>query len=121
MKHCDHQLPQAVVIGKCHSHHSGSPNLGSARPDGPSKRFRRYAAAVVLCLLSQLCWVHNLQAQNTATSTITGTVTDPSGLVIASAIVTVQNEATHVSVTVKTSNSGDYNVPFLQPEAIKWL
>ncbi|MGC2544443.1 MAG: carboxypeptidase-like regulatory domain-containing protein, partial [Silvibacterium sp.] len=54
-----------------------------------------------------------MPAQNRSTGEITGTVTDSSGAVIPSAVVRVQNEATHVAVSVKTTNSGNYDVPFL--------
>jgi carboxypeptidase family protein len=115
VKRCVRQVPQAVVPGKRHLRQSGTPSSSSTHRDKPGMKFRRYVAAAALCLMPQLSWSPILRAQNSATSTITGTVTDPAGSVIASADVTVLNEATHVSVTVKTSNSGDYNAPFLQP------
>lgn len=40
---------------------------------------------------------------------IKGTVTDPSGAVVANAIVTATNQATGVKSTVKSSSKGDYN------------
>jgi hypothetical protein len=42
-------------------------------------------------------------------------VTDPTGSLIPSAAVTVTNEATHVIFTVRTSSTGNYAAPFLQP------
>ena len=46
---------------------------------------------------------------------ITGTVTDPSGAVIAGATVTVTNDATATSRTAETNEAGNYTVPFLNP------
>jgi hypothetical protein len=47
--------------------------------------------------------------------TITGRVTDSSGAVIPAAQVTVVNEGTRVSQVTRTSGTGDYTVPFLEP------
>src|SRR5579862_5061594 len=46
---------------------------------------------------------------------INGTVTDPSGGVIAGATVKVTNTATNVSRSVQTNAAGNYTVPFLTP------
>jgi len=46
---------------------------------------------------------------------INGTVTDPTGAVIAGATVTVTNTATNIARTVQTNASGNYTVPFLAP------
>ena len=46
---------------------------------------------------------------------MSGTVTDPSGAVIAGAKVTVTNTATNVAREVETNAAGNYNVPFLNP------
>ncbi len=51
------------------------------------------------------------QAQNTGT--IYGTVTDPSGAVIVGATVTVTEPDKGITRTVKTSKSGDFNIPSL--------
>ncbi len=47
--------------------------------------------------------------------TITGSVTDPNGAVIAGATVTVKNTGTNVTNTVVTNDEGQYTVPFLLP------
>jgi hypothetical protein len=52
---------------------------------------------------------------------ITGTVTDPSGAVIAKATLTITNLGTGVDKTVKTTNRGDFSVPFLTPGKYKAL
>jgi hypothetical protein len=113
MKQIDHQLSRTAVLGQHRTHDRGSANPISG--ETKATKFRRCAVVLLLCLLSQLCLLGTLSAQNSATSTITGTVTDPSGALIPSAVVTVLNEGTQVAVTVKTTTSGDYNAPFLQP------
>ncbi|HEY3838024.1 MAG TPA: carboxypeptidase regulatory-like domain-containing protein, partial [Bryobacteraceae bacterium] len=47
------------------------------------------------------------------TSTILGTVTDPSGGVVASAQVTATNTATNFTRTVQTNTSGEYRMEFM--------
>jgi hypothetical protein len=54
-------------------------------------------------------------AQTAATGQIVGTVTDPSRAAIASATVTVTNEATGLARTAKTNSDGDFAVPLLPP------
>src|SRR5262249_5084769 len=51
-------------------------------------------------------------AQTTSTS-ILGTVTDPTGAVVAGATVTVTNTGTGIKRTDNTSVTGDYNFPLL--------
>src|ERR1700677_4410029 len=50
-----------------------------------------------------------------STATLSGTVTDPSGAVVAQAQVTVQNLSTSVERVVKSDAAGYYTVPSLQP------
>lgn len=47
--------------------------------------------------------------------TITGTVTDPNGAVVAGASITIKNSETNVAVTVTTNEAGSYTAPLLQP------
>ncbi len=71
---------------------------------------RRY---VGVGLLGQLCcWVLIGYGQVT-TGSITGTVTDGTGAVLPGATVTVQNEETGVTRTVKSDNAGRYSAPSL--------
>ena len=56
-----------------------------------------------------------LYGQGGAYGTILGTVTDNSGAVVANASVDVTNTATNVTNHVRTTSSGDYTVPYLQP------
>ena len=48
---------------------------------------------------------------------VTGSVTDPSGAVIAGATVTVTHRATGAAKTVTTTGAGEYNIPGLTPGA----
>src|SRR5215472_16842658 len=54
----------------------------------------------------------NLSAQ-TFRGTILGTITDPSGAVVAGAKVTVKNTGTGLERTTETSGDGSYSVPEL--------
>lgn len=56
-----------------------------------------------------------LGAQTANTGALTGTVTDPSGGVIADATVTVTNLATGQTRTVKTDSKGSYQISLLPP------
>src|SRR5271167_2496947 len=50
----------------------------------------------------------------TITATVNGTVTDPSGAVVANAKVTATNVDTGVATFSTTNNDGIYNIRFLQ-------
>ena len=63
-----------------------------------------------LCLV-MLC-VGSAQAQNAA---IAGSVTDPSGAVVAKASVDLVNQATGVVLHTETNDSGLYTLPFVKP------
>ena len=65
------------------------------------------ALVVLACLLP-------LPAQK-VTSTIRGTVTDPSGAAIAGAEVTVRNQSTNLTRAARTNSSGEYVVTDLEP------
>ncbi len=67
---------------------------------------RFFIAAVVLCLTIPLA---PISAQTTA-GAIVGTVTDPSGAVIAGADVTVTNVDTNIAVKTTTDSAGEYVV-----------
>src|SRR6185437_4130466 len=51
----------------------------------------------------------------TATATLTGFITDPSGSVVPGAKVTLTNTATSVSVNTQTNERGFYNFPYVVP------
>jgi hypothetical protein len=67
--------------------------------------------ALTVCLLGfTATWLY---AQ--ATASIVGTVTDPTGAVVAGADVKISNAATGQSRTLKSNSSGAYQAPDLQP------
>jgi hypothetical protein len=71
-------------------------------------RIVKISLALLLCSLSiGAAWA---QVRN---STITGTLTDPSGAVVPKAIVTVTNQLTNEAVTTQSGPEGDYSVPYL--------
>ena len=65
----------------------------------------------VLCL-ALLVMVPGAHAQSVS-GTILGTVTDPTGAVIANAKVTIVNEGTGLTRTVTTDANGEYTAPSL--------
>ena len=56
-----------------------------------------------------------LMTAQTDRGNITGSVTDPSGAVIAGATITVTHRATGAAKTVTTTSAGEYNIPGLTP------
>jgi hypothetical protein len=69
-----------------------------------------YALGLAFCLIASFS---PLRAQTTAGS-IVGTVTDPSGAVIAGAVVTITNMGTNIGVKTKTDAAGEYVVTPLE-------
>jgi hypothetical protein len=74
-----------------------------------------FSLLLLLCVFSA-GWTPSLHAQSVSNSgSITGTVTDPSGAVIAGATVTIENPVSQYQRTTKTDGAGHYqftNVPF---------
>jgi hypothetical protein len=64
-------------------------------------------------LLLMFCLVAVASGQGT-TSRVTGTVQDANGAAVAGAFVTLSNEATGVSFTTETSDSGTYAFDLVQ-------
>ena len=56
-----------------------------------------------------------IMAQSIVTGAINGTVTDPSGAVIAGATVTLTNPATGEPLTAQTTASGGYSFGLVKP------
>jgi hypothetical protein len=78
------------------------------------KATRLFSALSFVCAFTFFLFCGNaLHAQTV--SSITGTVTDSSGAVVANATVTVANDATGVKKTVTTSSAGSYTVTDLLP------
>lgn len=74
-------------------------------------RFSVFCALIVAILSFAII---NVSAQEFR-GTITGTVKDPNGSVVAGATVIVKNTDTNVANTVTTNSEGNYTVPFLLP------
>ena len=74
---------------------------------------KRFATLLVSLCLITLGAAVELWAQGDR-GTITGTVTDPSGAVIAGASVTATNTATRLSAQTATTSSGHYTIPALR-------
>ena len=71
------------------------------------KGYGIYGMFVAICLMMSPLWAQ------VKSSAITGIVTDPSGAVVLNATVTVLNEETGVNAETKTSDKGEYTVPYL--------
>ena len=67
-----------------------------------------------LCTLLLLSLAVGLKSQTT-TGSIVGTATDPSGLAVTGADVTITSKATGVSRNMKTAASGDFEFNVLDP------
>jgi hypothetical protein len=76
-----------------------------------SKRLLAVAAAAVMILTLAM----PMHAQTAATGTISGTVTDSTGAVVANASVLITDTDTGVTRTVPTNGEGSYTATFLQP------
>ena len=76
--------------------------------------FDRIAVIAILTLLA-LSHPALLRAQTAGEGTITGTVTDSTGAVIANATVTATNAATNVATSRTTSGAGLYTIAPLEP------
>ena len=76
-----------------------------------SKRLLALAAAAVMILTLAM----PMHAQTAATGTISGTVTDSTGAVVANASVLITDTDTGVTRTVPTNSEGSYTATFLQP------
>ena len=71
-------------------------------------RMVRNSLALLVCLLA--IGAASAQVRN---STITGTVTDPTGAVVPNAVVTVINQLTSETVKTQSGPTGEYSVPYL--------
>jgi hypothetical protein len=83
-------------------------------------RERRSAALLnlmvgFLCVLALGLVLSGISFAQIKSSTIVGTVTDPSGAVVPDANVTVINQETNVATTTVSDKSGTFTVPYLPP------
>jgi hypothetical protein len=82
-------------------------------------RIRTAVTTAALCML--LCLARLACAQTVGTGSIVGTVSDPSGAVIAGAQITVTNVATGQVVELTTNSSGSFNSGAMVPGNYKTL
>ncbi|HLH34659.1 MAG TPA: TonB-dependent receptor [Alloacidobacterium sp.] len=106
------------MITQAHMHdHSLQCQHASKARDQSLKRIflegdmTRLYAVCVMCLA--VCLTLSPLSAQVKSSAITGTVSDPTGAVVPNATVTVLNEGTAVSTETKTTEKGDYTVPYL--------
>lgn len=90
------------------------PMLLSASPLEPSTFWGTFARRIGMALTFLVCFSSLLLAQN-ATGSITGTVTDPTGAVVANATITATNKATGATRKLSTSSEGNFSVENLVP------
>jgi hypothetical protein len=75
----------------------------------------RTLALPILAILFSLISTAPLAAQLTGKGAISGTVTDRTGAVIPNATITATNGASGISATTRSTSSGDYHFPNLDP------
>src|SRR5579864_6666076 len=75
-----------------------------------TSHLRATAVLTTLVLLAGMAW-----AQTASTGAISGTITDPSGALLAGASVKVSNETTGESRTVVSGRDGSFLAPLLLP------
>src|SRR6185437_3821739 len=74
-----------------------------------------FCCFAMICLSVLMMMARPSYGQTAGAGTITGTVTDTSGAVLAGANVTVKNTDTGITHNYQTNQSGLYVAPFLQP------
>lgn len=77
----------------------------------------RHALHIWLCTAAALllAMASTASAQLSSTGTINGTVTDSQGAVVPGAAISIENQATHFTITSTSSQAGEFVVPGLQP------
>lgn len=78
------------------------------------KKFLRGALSILSCLLVSGA-LSPVALSQAATTSLSGTVTDPNGAVVAGATVTLTNAATGLTRTTTTTDAGTYQFPQLPP------
>jgi len=89
-------------------------NFNNKKRKAPVKSGFFLKTASLSCLLACFFLLTSVLSAQTVSS-ITGTVTDASGAIVANAKVTVSNDATGVKKTTTTNSAGSYNVTDLIP------
>ncbi|MDR3723698.1 MAG: TonB-dependent receptor [Terracidiphilus sp.] len=98
--------------------HELSNFVGSSGIDNGVRRSMRLCSLPVLLLIAALILIPASRAgfgQIGTTATVAGTVTDPSGAVVAGAAVTIKNTDTSIERSSVTLDSGNYVITELQP------
>ena len=90
------------------------PLLLFVSPSESLKAWGTFARRIGITLTFLICFTSQLFAQN-ATGSVTGTVTDPTGAVVAGATVTATNKATGTTRKLSTGEEGNYSVENLVP------
>jgi hypothetical protein len=75
------------------------------------KHLNRFIASLIAFSVS----LASLVFSQTSSTSLRGTVTDPSGGVVQGATVVLENKESNLSRTVTTGVQGDYQFPFLPP------
>jgi hypothetical protein len=81
----------------------------------PTRYSFTYVVFVIAMMTLALATVGTHASAQTIRSTLTGTVTDPNGAIVAGVLVTATNVATNISTTAKTNNNGLYTFTALVP------
>ncbi len=82
---------------------------------GPRTARRNLLSLILACLFALPLCMSLANAQTASTGAVVGTVTDPSGAIMANAKVTLTSLATNQARTAITGPSGDYKFSFLPP------
>lgn len=80
-----------------------------------NKQLRLGIACLALAALVAFFCTAPLNAQSTTQGSIAGTVVDPTGAAVASAAVSISNQATGFSTALTTDTSGYFKAPLLEP------
>src|SRR3989442_9838471 len=79
----------------------------------PLREFAKASTGLVLLVLALLLLSSSAFAQVTASSALSGTVTDKNGAVVKGATVTATNKATGQSRSATTNDNGEYKIDLL--------
>src|SRR5579863_4687162 len=82
---------------------------------GKETKFKGFALCMAVAIVCLLVLATNGKAQVQTTTSISGTVSDPSGAMVPNAMVTITNQGTGAEQTSKTNASGFYSFPSLVP------
>jgi hypothetical protein len=80
---------------------------------GVTMRVRKNKLTNLLLLVGVLFALTQAVSAQTITATLTGTISDPNGAVVANARVEATNQGTKNTFTVQTNSSGNFTIPFL--------